>query len=62
MMGGKNENQRGNPAIGGDRGQAAQRHGADHLSAVQRGAEEQDRPLPVRDVQAGWDRLALLAL
>lgn len=45
-----------------DHGQAGQWHAADNLPGVQPHAAQQNGSLPIGDIQAGWDRLALLAL
>lgn len=45
-----------------DHGAEVVRNHANDLSAVQRGPAEQEGPLSERDVSAGRDRLALLAL
>jgi hypothetical protein len=57
-----NANRNGNPARGGDKPAQARRDAAHHLPGVQPASQEQDRPVSERDVQAGRDRLALLAL
>ena len=50
---------RGNPSAARDQRSAGKRDAEDNMPGVQRGATEQDRSLPKRDVQAGRDRLAL---
>lgn len=62
MIGGCDGNRVGNPAAARDHREAAVWHGARHLPGMQPRQEEQDRPMPERDVQAGWRGLALLAL
>lgn len=42
--------------------EANQRNGQNDMPGVQRRTEEQDRPLPVRHVQAGWRGVEMLAL
>lgn len=48
----RNAHSLGNPATTRDHREAHARHGAHHLPPMQRGAEEQARPVPQRDVQA----------
>lgn len=57
----KNECAR-NSTGGGNIRQAGKRNTEDDLPAMQRGAAEQDGPMPVGDIQNGRDRLELLAL
>lgn len=45
-----------------DNGSSHERNAADNLPRVQPHAQEQDGQVPVSDIQAGRDRLALLAL
>ena len=45
-----------------DRREAVARDHANDMPEVQRGPEEQDRPLPQRDVPAGRNRMEMLAL
>ncbi|MDD9726120.1 hypothetical protein PVV74_11695 [Roseovarius sp. SK2] len=45
-----------------DRGQAAGGDAAHDMPGMQPTSKEEARPMPERDVQAGRDRLALLAL
>jgi hypothetical protein len=52
----------GNPASGGDRGQADARHGSGDLPRVQPTQAEQDGPVPERDVHAGRGGVEVLAL
>jgi hypothetical protein len=51
-----------NSQRGGDLGKAAFGNGSDNLPGVQSASQEQERPVSVGDVQAGRDRVALLAL
>lgn len=52
-----------NSARGRDIRQAVDgKPGSDDLPGMQRAPEEEDRPVPERDAQAGRDRVALLAL
>lgn len=53
---------RRNSERGGHHRQAASRNGSDDLSRVQRDQTEQGGSMPVGDVQAGRDRVELLAL
>lgn len=57
-----NANKLGNPGQARDHSQAAQRVAENDLPGVQPRAEEENGPMPVRHVQAGRDRLELLAL
>ena len=45
-----------------DHGSAVERDIPNDMPGVQRAASEQDRPVPERDVPAGWDRGALSPL
>lgn len=47
-----NEIRRGNPGQARDHREAADRQSANHMPAMQRGAAQQDRPVPERRVQA----------
>jgi len=46
-------NSRGHSGRGGDNGSTAGRDAENHLPGVLGQAEEEERPMPVRDVQAG---------
>lgn len=57
-----NEIRMGHSAAARDQRAEGKRDAANDLPRMQRHAEEQNRSVPVGDVQAGRDRLALLAL
>ena len=52
----------GHTRQGRDHGQADARHAAHDLPGVQPASQEQDRPMPKRDIPAGRRGVALLAL
>ena len=56
------ENSTRNPAGCGYPRSAGKRNAADNLSRLQPHPAQQNRSLSKRDIQAGWDRLELLAL
>lgn len=58
----KNEISKRNSQGGGNIRPAPAGQPADHMSRVQPKQAEENGPLPVGDIQAGRDRLALLAL
>ena len=58
----KNAERGGNPEPARHHGAALVRDGSDGLPEVQRAEAEQNGPMPVGDIQAGRDRVELLAL
>ena len=62
MEAAKNADRMGNPQQGGNNGQAPARQCQDDMPRVQRHQEEQEGSVPVGHVQAGRDRVELLAL
>lgn len=61
-MMGRHADSLGNLRAARDRRAAASRNAADHLLAMFGTPTQEARPVPQRDVQAGWGGLVLLAL
>lgn len=58
----KNAERVGNLEPARHHGAAVVRNGSDGMPQMQRAAAEQDGPVPIGDIQAGRDRLEMLAL